>query len=51
MEGVIGLAIVFVVVGIPVLGGLALAAYNRYLKHKEKVPISPDKLRQIEKTL
>ncbi|MFN3422342.1 MAG: hypothetical protein ACK40X_11540 [Armatimonadota bacterium] len=30
-------AIVFIVVGLPVVGGLAFAAYSEYLKHRREV--------------
>ncbi|MCX8112598.1 MAG: hypothetical protein N3E49_05305 [Bacteroidia bacterium] len=43
--------VVFVVIGLPVVGGLALAAYQRWLKHKERMPISPERLREIDREL
>ncbi len=32
-----GVAIVFIVVGLPVAGGLALAAFSEYLKHRRQI--------------
>lgn len=46
-----GVLVILVVIGLPIAGGLALAAYQRWLKHKERVPIPPERLRQIEKEL
>lgn len=32
-----GVAVVFIVVGLPVIGGLAFAAYSEYLKHRRQI--------------
>jgi len=32
-----GVAIVFIVVGLPIIGGLAFAAYSEYLKHRRQM--------------
>ncbi len=45
------LLVLLIVIGLPVIGGLLLAAYYRWLRHKERTPISPQQLYQIEKEL
>lgn len=35
MDGFFTIAILMIVVGIPVLGGIGFAAFERWLKHKE----------------
>nr|BAL55940.1 hypothetical conserved protein [uncultured Bacteroidetes bacterium] len=43
--------IVAIVIGLPVAGGLALAAYSQWLKYRAKAPISPEELRRVQERL
>ncbi|MEN2993565.1 MAG: hypothetical protein ABDH91_08455 [Bacteroidia bacterium] len=43
--------IVFIVIGLPVLGGLALAGYMQWLKYRQRGSPPSEKISQLEKQL
>ncbi|MCS7297901.1 MAG: hypothetical protein RMK19_08260 [Bacteroidia bacterium] len=43
--------IVLIVIGLPVIGGLVLAGYQLWLKHRERLPLPPERLREMEREL
>lgn len=46
-----GVLIAFIVIGLPVLGGLALAAFSQWLKYRSRMDISPERYQELMKEL